>query len=46
MGLPNIYRLADKLKEIQLEIDLARGENTVTITGDGSVRLRYFEEVL
>lgn len=33
-------------EEMQLEIDLARGENTVLVTGDGSVRLWYFEEVL
>lgn len=33
-------------EEIQLEIDLERGENTVLITGEGTVTLSYFEEVL
>lgn len=33
-------------EEIQLEIDLERGENTVLITGDGTVTLSYYEEVL
>lgn len=32
-------------KEIQLEIDLERGENTLLVTG-GTVTLSYFEEVL
>lgn len=33
-------------EEIQLEIDLERGENIVLITGEGTVTLSYFEEVL
>lgn len=33
-------------EEIQLEIDLKRGENTVLITGEGTVTLSYYEEVL
>lgn len=33
-------------QKIQLEIDLERGENNVLITGDGTVTLSYFEEVL
>lgn len=33
-------------EKIQLEIDLERGENTVLITGEGTVTLSYFEEVL
>lgn len=33
-------------EEIQLEIDLARGENTIIVTGEGSVILRYYEEVM
>lgn len=33
-------------EEIQLEIDLARGENTVLVTGAGTVRLSYYEEVI
>lgn len=32
-------------EEIQLEIDLKRGDNTVLITGDGTVTLSYFREV-
>lgn len=32
-------------EEIQLEIDLARGENTVIVTGEGTVRFSYYEEV-
>ena len=32
-------------EEIQLEIDLKRGENTVIVTG-GTVRFSYYEEVL
>lgn len=33
-------------EEVQLEIDLARGENTVIVTGAGTVRISYYEEVL
>ncbi len=33
-------------EEIQLEIDLARGENTVIVTGKGTVNFKYYEEVL
>ena len=33
-------------EEIRLEIDLVRGENTVLVTGEGTVRLSYYEEVL
>lgn len=33
-------------QKIQLEIDLARGENNVLITGSGTVTFSYFEEVL
>lgn len=33
-------------ESIQLEIDLVRGENTVIITGNGTVKLSYYEEVL
>lgn len=33
-------------EEIQLEIDLARGDNTVIVTGDGTVQFSYYEEVL
>lgn len=33
-------------EEIQLEIDLERGENTVLVTGDAAVKLSYYEEVL
>lgn len=31
---------------IQLEIDLVRGENTVVVTGEGTVKLSFYEEVL
>jgi hypothetical protein len=30
----------------QLEIDLMRGKNTVIVTGSGTVKLSYYEEVL
>lgn len=33
-------------EKVQLEIDLARGNNTVVVTGDGTVTLGYYEEVL
>ena len=33
-------------EEIRLEIDLARGENTVLVTGTGTVTFSYYEEVL
>jgi len=33
-------------EEIKLEIDLERGNNTVLITGEGTVTLSYFKEVL
>ena len=33
-------------EEIRLEIDLARGENTVLVTGTGTVTFSYFVEVL
>ena len=33
-------------EEIQLEIDLERGENTVLVTGTGTVKLSFCEEVL
>ena len=32
-------------EEIQLEIDLVRGENTVIVTGSGAVNFKYYEEV-
>lgn len=32
--------------EMQLEIDLQRGENTVLVTGTGTVKFSYYEEVL
>jgi hypothetical protein len=33
-------------EKIQLEIDLARGQNTVIVTGSGTVTFGYYEEVL
>ncbi len=33
-------------EEIRLEIDLERGENTVLVTGDGTVTFSFYEEVL
>lgn len=33
-------------EKIQLEIDLARGENTVLVTGEGTVIFSYYEEVM
>lgn len=33
-------------EKIQLEIDLVRGENTVIVTGTGTVTISYYEEVL
>lgn len=33
-------------EEIQLEIDLERGENTVIVTGDGTVKFSYYEEMI
>ena len=33
-------------QEIKLEIDLERGENTILITGNGTVTLSFYEEVL
>lgn len=32
--------------EVQLEIDLERGNNTVVVTGDGTVTLKYYKEVI
>ena len=32
-------------EEIQLEIDLERGENTILVTGTGTIKLSYYEEV-
>ena len=31
---------------VQLEIDLERGENTVIVAGDGTVKFSYYEEVI
>lgn len=33
-------------EEIRLEIDLERGDNTVFVTGDGTVTFSFYEEVL
>lgn len=33
-------------EQMQLEIDLARGDNIVIVTGEGTVTLSYYEEVL
>lgn len=33
-------------EKIRLEIDLARGKNTVLVTGAGTVRFGYYEEVM
>ena len=33
-------------EEIRLEIDLERGDNTVLVTGDGTVTFSFYEEVL
>lgn len=33
-------------EEIQLEIDLARGDNTIIVAGDGTVKIGFYEEVL
>lgn len=33
-------------EKIQLEIDLERGENTVLMTGDGTMALGFYEEVM